>query len=99
MVPGKTHISLTVAWALDHDPEAAMKSAASMIPEDAEVSFHGDPVAEAEAPEGNPSGQATPVAPSPMKRGQADELVVEASSKSTSAVEARRRHKDFANHR
>lgn len=42
MVPGKTHLSLTVAWALDHDPEAAVKQASSQapIPEDEAVDLH-----------------------------------------------------------
>ena len=42
MVPGKTHISLTVAWALDHDPVAAVKkaSARDAIPEDEDVDLH-----------------------------------------------------------
>jgi len=47
MVPGKTHISLTVAWALDHDPVAAVKLASNRdaIPEDEAVDLHaGDQV-------------------------------------------------------
>ncbi len=34
MVPGKTHLSLTIAWALDYDPVAAVATAAKTIPED-----------------------------------------------------------------
>jgi len=47
MVPGKTHISLTVAWALDHDPVAAVKLASNRdaIPEDEAVDLQaGDQV-------------------------------------------------------
>lgn len=42
MVPGKTHLSLTVAWALDHDPVAAVKQASAQdaIPEDEAMDLH-----------------------------------------------------------
>lgn len=42
MVPGKTHLSLTVAWALDHDPVAAVNSASKTdtIPEDDSLDLH-----------------------------------------------------------
>ena len=42
MVPGRTHLSLTVAWALDHDPVAAVKQASAQdaIPEDEAMDLH-----------------------------------------------------------
>ena len=40
MVPGKTHLSLTIAWALEYDPVAAVAAAAKTIPEDEAFDEH-----------------------------------------------------------
>lgn len=45
MVPGKTNVSLTVAWALDHDPLDAIREAMSnlIIPEESEEEYEKIP--------------------------------------------------------
>lgn len=52
MVPGKTHLSLTVAWALDHDPVAAVKQASAQdaIPEDEAMDLHEGNMVPSHAP-------------------------------------------------
>lgn len=94
MVPGKTHLSLTVAWALDHDSVATINAAANSIPEDDAIDVHhDDPVVASESD----SALSTPQQrPRPGSKGQpdsirtsdkADAMKVEASSKSTSALQ------------
>lgn len=41
-MPGKPHISLTVAWALDHDPVEAVRRASTKdpIPEEDDINLH-----------------------------------------------------------
>lgn len=97
MVPGRTHVSLVVAWALDHDPTAAVMAAAKTIPEDQSIEVHlCDPVTGGEP---SSSGQSTPqqrlspgvnAAPDTIRkrREESQQLAVEQSSKSTSALQA-----------
>ena len=99
MVPGRTHISLAVAWALDHDPVAAVQAAANRIPEEESVDLHvGDPVAAPESTSGHstpnqqgPSPGGTPPTSVRKLRAAEEDLSVEPSSLSMSALEAKKR--------
>ena len=98
-MPGRTHISLAVAWALDHDPVAAVQAAANRIPEEESVDLHaGDPVAAPESTSGHstpnrqgPSPAGTPPTSVRKLRAAEEDLSVEPSSLSMSALEAKKR--------
>lgn len=81
-MPGRTHISLTVAWALDHDPAKVMREAA--IPEGDEDNPEAAPAAAAAA-EIAAAAADSPAARQTSPRDAA-ELRVQLSSKSTSSL-------------